>query len=61
MKTIDYECQLRNIVNHMEQHYSLCHSLPQHTAEGQPQRSRALPLEQRFARIEAEILRFLGC
>ena len=33
----------------------------QHTAEGQPQRNRALPLEQRFARIEAEILRFLGC
>ena len=33
----------------------------QHTAEGQPQRSRALPLEQRFARIEAEILRFWGC
>ena len=30
-------------------------------AEGQPQRSRTLPLEQRFARIEAEILRFLGC
>ena len=33
----------------------------QHTSEGEPQRNRALPLEQRFARIEAEILRFLGC
>ena len=33
----------------------------QHTAEGQPQRSRALPLEQRFASVEAEILRFWGC
>ena len=33
----------------------------QHTAEGEPQRSRALPLEQRFTRIEAEILRFSGC
>ena len=33
----------------------------QHTTEGEPQRSRALPLKQRFTRIEAEILRFLGC
>lgn len=33
----------------------------QHTAEGKPLRNRALPLEQRFARIEAEILSLLGC
>ena len=36
-------------------------AIVQHTAEGKAQRSRALQLESRFAAIEVEILRLLGC
>lgn len=36
-------------------------AIVQHTVEGKAQRSRALQLESRFAAIEVEILRTLGC